>query len=54
MLVNTMRVNDLLLWEQFDRYFEIMLFTLEGSLLCDKVAFNKALDFAKEIIEGKT
>ena len=54
MLVNALRANDLLLWEQFNRYFEIMLFTLEGSLLYDKTAFEKALDFAKEIIEGRS
>ena len=30
-----------------------MLFTLEGSLLYDNTAFKKAIDFAKEIIEGK-
>jgi len=53
-LINTMRANDLLDWDQFNRYFEIMLFTLEGSLLYDNTAFKKAIDFAKEIIEGRS
>jgi hypothetical protein len=40
-------------WEQFKRYFEISVYTLEGHLIMDRAAFNERLEFAKEIIEGK-
>ena len=41
------------MWEQFERYFEISVYTLEGHLIMDSEAFNERLEFAKEIIEGK-
>ena len=53
MLIDRIKESDLLAWEQFERYFEISVYTLEDHLIMDPAAFNERLEFAKDIIEGK-